>query len=111
MVDTVSMPRAKLGNIIQSRASIQKILAYPRLLAYYPNTLYNGLRVVSFSFNYVSRNEPSLPIYIQGDRLSQEIQAVIRGLHSNDRLQFEDIRMSCPDCSIRALEPFTIIIE
>jgi hypothetical protein len=113
-VEVVSRPKAQLGAITDTTASISEILANPFLQVVTPNSTYkHEYSVFDFALDVITSENDTLwkSAYMKGNFITDQKLKIIRELHLNDQLHFHNIRVTCPGCRIFIVPPLTIKIE
>jgi len=114
LIDTVSIPTIRLGNIQNDTASVNEILANQGLRFVTNKQLYDfKLRVFHFKTSFLNQNLDTLSMTItaDGNRISKEQQAIIKLLTRSSRVLFHNIIVGAPGMKLREFPPLTIVIR
>lgn len=106
-------PVAFLGNVTGKSASVSEILANPCILIKYPGTSYQGNNFTVYSFETIRymKNGFLNAVSDRGYQLSPESVELIRGMQRGERLLIANIRVTCPDCTMRILDNIEVFIR
>lgn len=102
--------RVCLDTIHGTYATIEEVLANPTLVIETGN-LKDWISVIAFDLGIQSRNGYEATPTMLGRRFSVYQISRIKNLDPGDKLYFENIKATCPDCGVRTLMPFTIIVK
>jgi hypothetical protein len=102
---------ARWGNIVGEFAIVNQVLSNSEMQVYFgSDTLYNAeyFHILSYSVNVKPKRGDEL---FSSHLMSVEQRKKIATLRPGDVILFEDIRLSCSDCSIQLLKAFSITIR
>jgi hypothetical protein len=113
-IDTLPEIKIQLGAIQGDTATVSEILANKAVMAVLKGSLYYfPIRILSFTttFMYPAGEMQTHFISTQGNTLSPEQIAIIKNLHKNSKILFDDILAVAADARTRRLKPFYITIH
>ncbi len=106
-------PKARIGKIDKQVASVEEVLASPFLTANIDNCLLKRwYTVMSFKANMFSKVQSgNINFQNNGYFFSDDLILYIKQLKRGDKIIFDDIKVRCPDCRTRILNPIAITIN
>jgi hypothetical protein len=106
-------PEARIGYTKDSSLTNSEILANPLLHVVFPSSGYkNSSAVQSFKLTifYADKATRAFSLTV-GNRLTDQQINAIRELSNGDKLVFEELVVTCPNCRNFKLRPYTIIVK
>ncbi len=111
-VKRIPKPLAKVGNIMaEGSLTREELLKEKGVFTYYEDFDFNVVcKVTSFEIVYPSQGL-QLSLKGEGNRITEEMQAVFKKLKKNDKIRFENIKSVDPAGQPMNLSPLTIKIK
>lgn len=113
-VKKIGSPKPQLGDIADTTATIQHILANPTLNVVIPDCYYDHrFRVFYFKVTFMNATGNILKTFdrTDGNQLTKAQAGIISSLKTGDKIVFSEITATCPDCANRRLNPLSITIK
>jgi hypothetical protein len=112
-VKVIPHPVAQLGTSNDTVLSVAQIKLNPFLSVVLPGCAYkDNLEIISFSATIIDAiGDTTFSDEINGNRLSKTLLFAIAELHRNDKILFDDIIATCPDCRNPKLPNLLVTIK
>jgi hypothetical protein len=107
----LSNPIATINGLRDTTMKASILMVNPFLVAHIPGSYYHvNYSVTSFRATFINSIDSTLTTST-GNNLSAEQLKLVRSLESGDKIYFDGIRATCPDCRSVTLPAFWIRIE
>ena len=111
LVKKIGDPYVRLGYIRDTLATREEVMKHDTVNVVFDSCFYNlYYRITSFQTKIIHAEDVEV-ISTWGDRLSKAQRKAIRHLESGDKIIFEELKGTCPDCPTRIFKSFSITIK
>jgi len=102
---------ARVGNIQGAEASRKEILMQTVLKIGFPKSLYSyPYTIKEYTFK-ISSSKGAATIHVNGIFLTKDVLQQIRDAAEGTVMEFTDIKVTCPECATRTLDPLKLKIK
>lgn len=109
--DDIQPLQARVGNLQGAEAARKDILMQQTLKLAYPKSLYcYPYTIKEYTFKIASA-KGSATIHANGVFLTKDILQQMKDAPEGTEMQFTDIKVTCPECATRVIEPIKLKIK
>jgi hypothetical protein len=109
--DSIPKLVARVGNITANEAPKKVILSQTAVRAVFPNSLYSYPYQIKFYTLKISKPNGSATLHIKGFFITKDVLQEISTSPEGTVAEFTNIKATCPDCALRAVDDIKMKIK